>query len=162
MTKEHPSSPKRWDIYLAKVPFEEKDGRYRVRPVLIYEKRQAFILTFKMTSHAPRSNFPGEYAIRDWSAAGLSKRTTIRLSKPFVFREQDLQRKLGFLQRDDRAAITRIIEKMYPRQQQSREESRAERAARKSREAKKLDPTAWAAARENMGGLEPPTRGLSR
>ena len=111
-------SPQRWDIWLAYVPFEENDGRYSRRPALVFqfhsETNEWF--AFKMTSHAPRSNFPGEYAVQYWREAGLTKPTTIRLSKRFLLGEADFICKLGTLHPADAKQVIAHIAQLYPRQ----------------------------------------------
>ena len=43
---------KRWEIYWAEVPFEEKDGS-KIRPVVILNDRTAFVISFGIYSASP-------------------------------------------------------------------------------------------------------------
>ena len=67
----------KWDVCLAKVPFEDVKG-LKVRPVLVLEDRALMLDCLKMTGHAPRK---GEYVLKDWRLAGLHKETTVRIRK---------------------------------------------------------------------------------
>ncbi|MBP3223306.1 MAG: hypothetical protein J6M18_05200 [Actinomycetaceae bacterium] len=67
-----------------------------------------------MTSHSPRTNYPGEYSIKRWREAGLIKPTTVRLGKTPRISTNDFQYKIGSLHVEDRKNVIRIIDKMYP------------------------------------------------
>ena len=95
----------RWDIWLAAVQFEEI-AEEKIRPVLILEHGESFVLSYKMTPHKPREAFPNEYAIRDWKGAGLHKPTTIRGGRKIRIAQAGLKRKIGVLQAED---ITNLL-----------------------------------------------------
>lgn len=63
-----------WEIWLAKVSFEDNPNVIKNRPVLILQNNTAIFISAKITSHAPRNDFPGEYKIIEWETAGLKKR----------------------------------------------------------------------------------------
>lgn len=102
----------KWDIWWADVAFEEDLSKIKRRPVLIIDKQTACILSLKMTSHAPRKNFEGEYEIKDWQKAGLPKPTTIRVSKPIPLAKQSFQQKIGSLEAEERPAVQKIFDKL--------------------------------------------------
>ena len=68
---------KKWDVYMADVPFEDLPES-KVRPVVVLDEETKSVDCLKMTSHPPRA---GEYALQYWKEAGLLKQTTVRLSK---------------------------------------------------------------------------------
>lgn len=68
---------RKWEIYLADVPFEDLP-QSKVRPVVILDDEALMVDCLKMTSQPPR---PGEYVLKEWAKAGLHKATTVRLSK---------------------------------------------------------------------------------
>ena len=96
---------KKWDIYIADVPFEDFSQK-KVPPVLILEDAVVFISCLKMTSHAPRE---GEYLLRRWKEAGLRKPTTVRLSKRLKLQQRDIRKWIGTLHPIDIIEIERIL-----------------------------------------------------
>lgn len=85
---------KRWDIYIADVPFEDLPES-KLRPVLILDGDVLLVDCLKMTSHPPR---PGEYSLQKWREAGLHKATTVRLSKRLLLNQDALRKYVGHLQ----------------------------------------------------------------
>ena len=71
----------KWEIWLAKVKFEDDVSVVKQRLVLVISETDAYILSLKMTGAAPREDYPGEYKVLQWKKAGLTKPTTIRTSK---------------------------------------------------------------------------------
>lgn len=100
---------KAWELWYAKVKFEDNPDEVKERPVLIIDNSEAYILAFKVTSHEPRADSL-EYEIIKWVSAGLSKESTIRLSKKLELLPQDIIRKIGKLHPFDIAAIQNRIE----------------------------------------------------
>lgn len=96
---------KKWDIYMADVPFEDLP-QSKVRPVLILEDTVIFIDCLKMTSHAPRA---GEYLLKRWKEAGLHKPTTVRLSKRLKLEQSAIRKRIGSLHPIDIIEIERIL-----------------------------------------------------
>lgn len=103
----------RWDIWVARVEFEEGTGS-KIRPVLIIDGTRCYVLSLKITSHIPRSQFPGEYQIIEWKEAGLLKPSTIRISKQLNLPAESFVKKIGRLTELDRFNVTRIYLELYP------------------------------------------------
>jgi len=82
----------------------------KLRPVLIYEDKLAYILSFKLTTHEPRESYYGEYKIKKWSEAGLPKPSTIRCEKGLHLIEKDIQYKIGRLQPVDIKEVRKILD----------------------------------------------------
>lgn len=99
----------KWDIWLANVRFEDNPEEYKLRPVLVIDKQNMFILSFKMTSHSPRQNFHGEYSIKYYKEAGLIKPTVIRLSKKLLLLENEFIHKIGRLHPYDINEVYKIL-----------------------------------------------------
>ena len=98
---------KAWEIWMACVRFEESEET-KVRPVLITHNGEAFVVGYKVTGHTPR-NMWGEYSIKNWQAAGLSKPSTVRFSKMLQIPQADVIRKIGTLQGLDKVAVIRML-----------------------------------------------------
>jgi hypothetical protein len=96
---------RKWDVYLANVPFEDLPES-KLRPVVILDGCVYAIDCLKMTSHAPRA---GEYALRYWQEAGLRKPTTVRISKRLQLKETDFIHRIGRLHLVDIAEIEKRI-----------------------------------------------------
>lgn len=79
------NEPKLWEIWRFRFAFEEDPTKFKMRPVIIAAKEQdqaeVVVLSVKVTSHPPRSNFPGEIPLLDWKEAGLTKPSTARSCK---------------------------------------------------------------------------------
>ena len=102
----------RWDIWIARVEFEEGTGS-KIRPVLIIDGTRCYVLSLKITSHAPRSQFPGEYQIVEWKEAGLLSPSTIRISKQLNLPADSFVKKIGRLTELDRFNVSRIYLELY-------------------------------------------------
>ena len=99
----------KWDIWLANVRFEDNPEETKLRPVLVIDKQNMFILSFKMTSHIPRQNFYGEYSIKYYKEAGLIKPTVIRLSKKLLLLENEFIHKIGKFHPYDINGVYKIL-----------------------------------------------------
>ena len=115
MVNEHPVP---WDIWYAKVHFEEFPNEFKKRPVLIIEKKEgenllAVYISLKITSHPPRHEFAGEYVISQWREAGLKMPSTVRTYRYFELEERNLIRKLGRLEISDIRAVQAILDGRY-------------------------------------------------
>lgn len=104
----------KWEIWLAKVPFEEDLRKRKKRPVLVLDEDEVIVLSFKLTSHTVRSNYLGEYAIIKWREAGLMKPSVIRCSQLLRLRKRALIRKLGKLQLEDIEGVKGIVKRELP------------------------------------------------
>ncbi len=102
----------RWDIWIARVEYE--DGtESKIRPVLIIDGTHCYVLSLKITSHAPRSQFPGEYQIVEWKEAGLLKPSTIRINKRLNLPADSFVKKIGRLTELDRFNVSRIYLELF-------------------------------------------------
>lgn len=101
-------TPSRWEIWLVDMPFEEGIGS-KIRPGLVIGTSNKYYVVGKMTSHLPRENYPYEYALQDWKAAGLSVPTTLRLSQILELDISTFKKKIGTIQSADMIEIVRIL-----------------------------------------------------
>lgn len=102
-------TPKTWEIWFANVKFEDDPEQVKARPVLIISNKVAYILSLKVTSKQPRSNYWGEYSLIKWKEAGLSKPSTVRISKKLRLVEKDLLRRTGRISSIDILNIMKIM-----------------------------------------------------
>ncbi len=97
----------KWDIWLARVYFEDKPDEFKDRPVVIYDE-QAFVCTsFKVTSQI--KNDARHMRIEKWKEAGLSKPSWIDISKTLSIDESCFIKKLGTLDSEDILTLLRRI-----------------------------------------------------
>jgi len=94
--------PQRWEIWLARLSFNDKPDVAKHRPVLVLEVVGHDMLAAKITSHIPRDEF-GKFAIMQWSEAGLVRPSTVRCSQLFTIPDTNLARDepFGILQQSD-------------------------------------------------------------
>lgn len=97
----------RWDVWFASVRFEDST-EVKSRPVVITDHGEVYVLALKVTSHAPRDVW-GEYALVYWREAGLSKPSTVRISKRLRLEPHDMIRKVGTLHPADIMSIITIM-----------------------------------------------------
>ena len=102
----------RWDIWNAKVEFEEGAGS-KIHPVLIIDGTRCYVLSLKITSHVPRSQFSGEYQIIEWKEAGLMKPSTIRISKQLNLPADSFVKRIGRLTELDCLNVLKIYFDIY-------------------------------------------------
>lgn len=99
---------KKWEIYWAEVQFEDVP-QSKKRPVLILDDQGVLVLGLKLTSHKPRD---GEYGLKKWKESGLTKPTTVRVSKKLRLSQTDIKGKIGKLHPVDIAKLqTKLQEK---------------------------------------------------
>lgn len=98
---------KRWEIWWAKVKFEDSEEVKR-RPVLIIDSNIVAI-AFKMTS-TDRGDRPPNYQVREWKEAGLTKETSIRLDKVLRLKPNDFDSKIGELTERDKLIISNRLQ----------------------------------------------------
>ena len=101
------SKARPWEIWWAYVAFEEGDGG-KERPVLVLEDGTVYVIAFMITSHEQR-NVYGEYDVTKWQSAGLTKPSTIRVTRKLKLEENDLIRKLGDLHPLDIVLLERYL-----------------------------------------------------
>lgn len=104
--------PKRWDIWLADVMFEDLDCS-KIRPVLVIDGTDCFVLSLKMTSKGPRVECSGEYQVKQWKEAGLIRPTVIRISKRISLTPDSLRKKIGVLQDMDINGVKASYQTLY-------------------------------------------------
>jgi len=105
--------PRPWEVWWADVAFEDQPERTKRRPVLVLDRQTCIVLSLKITSHAPREGFLGEYALQKWRAAGLSKPSTVRISKVLRLRQNDFAEKIGNLHPIDIHVVEHYLSMMY-------------------------------------------------
>lgn len=92
------NTPKQWEIWSAEFAFDDNPNISKTRPVLVLENKELYpVLAAKITKHASREYYPGEYEIKDWKSAGLKVPSTIRLSKRLLLQEVDFKSLIGKL-----------------------------------------------------------------
>ena len=82
--------------------------------MLILDPSTALVLSFKITSHEPRANFPGEYPIELWREAGLLRPSVIRCFQVIDLSQRDIGRYLGRLQPDDIRGVQEVVQRGLP------------------------------------------------
>ena len=102
----------RWDIWIARVEFEEKVGS-KIRPVLIIDGTRCYVLSLKITPHPPRDDCEGEYRIVNWREAGLLKPSTVRISKQINLPADTFVKRIGRLTALDRINISQLYHELY-------------------------------------------------
>lgn len=102
-----------WEIWWARVKFEDDPTQIKERPVLIVSDKLAFIISLKITHHEPREDYDGEYRVIRWKESGLTQPSTIRYAKKLKLYESDFVSKLGSLHPIDikniRIMLTEIV-----------------------------------------------------
>lgn len=91
---------KRYEIWQAKVKFEDSD-EVKNRPVLIWNNQAYVIVAYKMTG-TNRGDDYDEYRIKYWAEAGLTKPTSVRISKMLRLQPEDMLYKIGELDKRER------------------------------------------------------------
>ena len=90
----------RWDIWWAYVKYEESNIEKR-RPIVVIDDRTAFVLGLFVTSASPRPQYD-DYIIQDWEEAGLSKPSTIKLSRRLRLDKDKLISRIGEMSERDK------------------------------------------------------------
>ena len=103
--------PNKWEIWLVSMPFEDVQEA-KPRPALVLDPEGGLILVGKMTSHAPRTEFPMEYALEEWQGAGLSVPTTLRLSQRVRLGQDRFLKKMGIMQKKDMVTVSMMLKKL--------------------------------------------------
>ncbi len=84
--------PKPYEVWRLRFFFEDKPDIEKERPVVVLDRNeetgQVLVAGAKVTSHAPRPDFPGEVSLQNWQQAGLVKPSVVRKSliQPQCFR----------------------------------------------------------------------------
>ena len=101
------NEPKLWELWYAKVKFEETDG-YKDRPVLVTGTGEVLVLAVMITSTGQRSVW-GEYDIVFWKSAGLAHPSTVRCTRKLKLERHDFRRKIGDLHPTDILNICKYL-----------------------------------------------------
>lgn len=96
---------KKWDIYLANVPYEDLP-KAKIRPVIILDEQTVLVDCLKMTGQLPRA---GEYVLEKWQESGLRKQTTVRISKRLALVPAAFIKRIGSLHPVDIIEISKRI-----------------------------------------------------
>ena len=108
----------KWDVWWEFVPLEENKNELLHRPVLVIkdtdnkENQEIFVLSYKITSHEPRNDFPGELRIEDYKEAGLPLKSILRLSKKLLLSSSLFDEKIGKLSLNDQMRVESELIKM--------------------------------------------------
>ena len=94
-----------WDVWLTDFPYEEDNSQFSSRPVIVLSVQPLWIMSVKVTTHSPRENDSLDLEISHWRESGLSKPSTVRLSKRVNLTEDKFKYKLGELHLEDRLHI---------------------------------------------------------
>ena len=95
----------KYDIVTTFVEFSKQFGKGKVRPIMITGRKGRYYIGVEITKHDPRSNYPKEYPIKDWKAAGLDYSSTIRFTKIVVLHENAIKEYVGKLTEKDIQAL---------------------------------------------------------
>lgn len=104
-------TPAKWEIWLVDMPFDEGISS-KIHPALVIDAQHLYILVGKMTSHAPRRNYPYEYALVDWQGTGLHYTTTLRLSKRLKLDTSKFHKRIGTLQPVDQVKVRQMLQQI--------------------------------------------------
>ena len=99
----------RWDVWIAEVAFEDDPSKAKIRPVVVLDEETFLVIALKVTSHAPRSGYRGEYEIKRWEDAGLFHRSTLRAGQPIIIRKAFMLKKIGRLHDEDIESIKDLM-----------------------------------------------------
>lgn len=97
----------KYDIYWAYVYFQDIYNGKR-RPVIQLDNNTFVPLIAPITSHTARDKL--DYSIKDWREAGLTKPSTIRLSKRIKLNKTLLDSYIGKLSIEDSEELDKLIE----------------------------------------------------
>lgn len=97
-----------WDIWLAKVAYEDQPDVYKERPVIVYSETEFFILSLKVSSQNPHT-YRGDYELQKWKEAGLHKPSFVSL-KLINIKPDDMLHKIGRLIGADIRIIRALLE----------------------------------------------------
>ena len=101
------------DIIDAYVYYEDNPCIGKKRPVVVISPERLYVVSLKMTSHPPRTSYPGEYPVADLVQAGLNKPTTVRISKVLKIEYKDIVSFRGRLSDYDLRSIIAIYNNLY-------------------------------------------------
>jgi len=97
---------KKWEVWFAKVKFEDSD-EIKKRPVLILGEKNGFAISLKITTHTPR--YYSDYLLKHWTRAGLDKESVVMTSKTLLLNDDDLVQCFGRISEYDMLQIQSIM-----------------------------------------------------
>ena len=89
-----------WDIYWARVAFEDDPATIKMRPVIVSRDGGAFIMSYYATTKSPKPGYDC-YPVKHWQQAGFKEQTVIRLDKRLRLLPSDFQGYIGRLSEQD-------------------------------------------------------------
>jgi len=95
-----------WEIWLAKVRFDDDPLLYKRRPVVIISGEKNALVSLKLTT---QSWHPNSYAVEDWQEAGLSGEAYVRTDKKLTASDKVFKRKIGRLSEQDRISLEAML-----------------------------------------------------
>ena len=103
-------SKEKWEIWWADVRFEDDLSESKIRPVLIMDNKETFLISFKITSKLHHEG----YHIRYWKESGLTKESLIIVKKLSII-EEDFRDKIGILDQRDIIGLVNYMRENYVR-----------------------------------------------
>ncbi len=94
-----------WEVWYANFPYEEQDGRWSKRPVVILHVTERAVLVAKITTHSKRRCDDLDVVLHHWKSANLNKPSVIRVSKIIEITPENFIMKIGSLGKDDSSAL---------------------------------------------------------
>lgn len=94
------NEPKKWEVWLADVRFEDKPEISKRRPVIVFENQQVYIVSIKVTGQQPR-DAKTDYVLQRWEEAGLDTVSVVQITKQLKLVRSDFVCKIGKLQIKD-------------------------------------------------------------
>ncbi|GIP08854.1 hypothetical protein J1TS5_10240 [Paenibacillus macerans] len=99
----------RGDVYLVLYPFDDKE-REKLRPGIILHTENNRSIVIKVTSHAERTNDPGDLELRYWREAGLKEPSVARCSQFAPLDHSKIREYIGKLHDED---LVNVLERIY-------------------------------------------------
>lgn len=90
---------KKYDIILVNFVFEDDKKKFKIRPAVVMDNKEIYLIVAKITSHSSRTK--NDYLIEDWKSAGLKTPSIIRLDKTMEIKSTDILKKIGTLSEND-------------------------------------------------------------
>jgi len=94
------------DVVSVEFPYSDLQGRKR-RPGLVLSGDEEDLLLARITTRPARA--AGDFALADWSGAGLPKPSTVRLTKLATVDRRLVLRQIGRISPKDGSALVRSL-----------------------------------------------------
>lgn len=89
-----------FDIYLAKVKFEESD-EYKNRPVIYLSQDKFLLAAVYISSTEGKTLIEGDVELKEWKDEGLSEPSFARTTRILELNQSDIIKRLGSLKVND-------------------------------------------------------------